>query len=370
MIVIRIESLKESIGYGALQHCIRDKYLSARGDNGGNRWCTANSGSETNYYPGYRDWRAFYYVLNKNVPEDHDYRIFAIGAVRPGASGEPFTLTNAKNTVNANSLDFDTIVAKTGCQQLLNVEDKIKWFPETVKETIERKLDRYTFDDPTSPTDFLRLENNRKLQYIDHLRKIKTGRALKGCNEQLQKTYCALTTAENFKNRFITESYSEDPFIMLKVLHPRNVKFLDSEVLKRQQGIPDGIRAIKAIILSKYIKASYRDHTNPDIWLCQNKQMNNIFGLFDIKNLDWAKPLKYTKKEAIIRINKYTKEKFVFMKYVSDNDYFYFIANADDLYKRTIKNETGKDIPNPNYNKGRYYEGVDGDEILSKFNEK
>jgi len=365
VMIIRIESKEQSIMYGGLQNSLRDKHKDSAYSS--NYWCTTRTDSQ-NLYPGYRDWRAFYYVSNENVDEDHEYRVFAIGAVIPGNTNAPFTLTNLYNNSNRSSLSFDDIVNATGCQQLREVQNQIVWFPATKQESQERIFDSYTFDGKRD-TDFAFLRPQAQYRFIDAFREIKSAKALMSLSAEatitiggtsrvvdLQEEYVRRTRANNFQTRFITTLPGEDAFAMIEALRPKVKKYLHN-LLIREENLPDGIYSIVAAILNKSLTKSWKDYSNPTIRLLQSKTSAGLFGVFDLENYKWVKPLQYTLRNFNY-LDRSTKQKYVVKKYTSNDDYFYWLFKYEDLL---IKDRT-----NPNYLKGKYLSGAEGDDLLAR----
>ena len=367
--VIRIESKEHSIMYGGLQNSLKDKY--PKGHRTTNYWCTTLT-DENNLYSGYRQWRAFYYVLNENVVQDDNWHIFAIGAVNPNHSNAtqyaPFTLSNLYNDNNLEALTFDQIVIITDCPQLKEVESQIVWFPETKQESQERIFSSYTFDGRRD-TDFAFLKPQAQYRFIEASRDIKSAKALRALSSEatitingasrvvdLQEEYVRRTRAYNFQTRFITTDPTEDAFEMIDALRPPVRKFLH-RVLVNEEGLPDGIYSIVASILNKSLNKSWRDYSNSTIRLMQSKTSSGLFGVFDLENYRWIKPLAYSLRNFNY-IDRATRQKYVVKKYTSNDDYFYWLFKHEDLL---IKDNT-----NPNYLKGKYLAGSDGDEILSR----
>jgi len=358
--IIKIESKEQSIAYGGLQNCLKDTHPHSIS----NYWCTTKIGSG-NLYTSYRHWRAFYYVLNKNVPEDHQYRMFAIGAVKKDDNNYPFTLTNMYNSSNISSLTFEEVVSHTQCSELNNAKKNIVWFEETEEESIERIYDTYTFDGRNRDTDFTFLKPRAQLRYIETARPIKSGKALLSLGEvmidgravDLQEEYVRRTTAANFQNRYNTSDPTEDVFAMISALRTPNIKFLNN-ILKNEQGIPDGIYGVVSAILNKSYKGSWKDYTNPQIRVLQSKLSLGKFGVYDLSKYKWVKPVNYSVQPVRFYLNKEDRTVYAFIKYVSDNDYFYWLFRREDLLK--------KDKTNPNYLKGKFLESRDGDELIGR----
>ena len=372
--IIQIESQEQSISYGGLQNCLRDKYKDTVASS--NYWCTTKIGGSL--YGSYRDWRSFYYVLNKNVPESDPYRMFAIGAVRKGDSRYPFTLTDLYNRVNSTSLTFDEVMNDTNCRELVNARDRIVWFEETEKESVERIYDSYTFNQRSVspdangnynllPSDFSLVKPRAQLRYIQSGRIIKSGKVLKSLGEvviegrpvDIQKEYVRNTTAQNFQTRFISSDPDEDDFAMINSLRTSNVTFLNATLQHPANGITDGIYAIVGAILNKNYKGSWKDYSNPKIRVFQSKTSLGIYGVYDLSKYKWIKPAKYRVQPTRFYLNKVDREVYGLIKYMSDDDYFFWLFRKNDLLKY-------KDKTNPNYLKGKYLEGRDGDELIGR----
>lgn len=358
--IVQIVSKQHSINVGFLENCLKDKYDSRRVD----VWCTTWT-RDSNMYQTYRSDAAFYYVLNRNVPEDNEYRFFSVAASPHGT----YRLTNTFNTYDTTGLSFDQVLDKTNCPQLADAKEVITWFEETEKESIERIFDTYTFDGQ-GENDFMFLTPSAQMAFIEHSRNIRSAKALKSLGvvkftnqdkpTDLQYEYVRRTTAQNLADRFKTSDPDEDVFDMISkdVLRPKVRKFLD-EFLKTRQGVPDGLFAVVALLLNNELIKSYKDIERQDIRMFQNKNTTGLFGIFNLDSYQWVKPLEYSKQTWNAYVDRNTKKTFIAIKYVSDNDYFYWLFNKADLLS--------KDKTNPNYLKGKFVEGDEGDQMFTQW---
>lgn len=356
--IVQIVSKQHSINVGFLENCLKDKYDSRNID----VWCTTWT-RDSNLYQTYRSNVAFYYVLNKNVPEDNEYRFFSLAADRNGT----YRLTNTFNTYDTTGLSYDQVLEKTNCQQLIDAKSVIVWFEETEKESIERVFDTYTFNGE-GDNDFMFLTPSAQMAFIEHSRNVRSAKALKALGvvkftnkakpTDLQYEYARRTTSQNLADRFKTGDATEDVFDMVSVLRPKVKKFLD-EFLKSRQGVPDGIYAIIALLLNNELIKSYKDIERQDIRMFQNKNTTGLFGIFSLETYQWVKPLEYSKQTWNAYVDRETKKTFIVIRYVSDNDYFYWLFNKPDLLS--------KDRSNPNYLKGKFVEGSVGDEMFTRW---
>jgi len=365
--IIRIESKEMSISLGGLQQCLFDKYKNTFSGTP-NKWCITHIGTR-NLYTSYRSDASYYFVLNKNVPEHDDNRLFAIGASNTGS----YALTKLYNDPNeTKGLTLEDVARRTNCPQILNVKDKIKWFEETPEESIERSFDSYTFDGTNRTTDFAFQRPINQWRYIETGRPIKSGKSLKALGEvtiegenegqpmDLQLEYIRRTTKNAgdmsyYKIRYVTEDNSEEPFAMINALRKTNYRFLDNAILKYQLDLPDGVFAITATILNDELDPSWKDSTTPNIRLFQSKNSVGLFGVFNLQTFKWVKPLEYSKVSVTTPTDRQIRTRYTVIKYVSNNDYFYWIFPKDQN-TRGLKDS---------FIKGKMYEGNDGDELIA-----
>lgn len=351
--VHRIDAKDEAIALGKLQQILCAKY-------GGQIWCVTYAPGDVgnNLYSSYRTRRSFYFIMDKNRKENDNHYISSIGVVDPSTSNYRnelnYVITPRENGDNVGLQWADLVKVWPG---LANSQNIFKYFGPTLKEKTDVTLDRITFR-AGDPNDFAVQSPRIQKIWIDSNRTINEPRAFLTMNEGLQHEYVARATLDDYKNRFKSNDTAK-PFAMLDALSKGDLRFLDQIVLKTQLKIADGIYAIKANVLKTNYKVSYSDAQNKNIMMFSSRYNNNIFGVMDLSNLKWIKPISYLQGKATTLIDRASRKLYILRRYSSDDgsDYFYWLFNQKDL---TDKNS-------PTYLKGTYYDGKGGDELMTKY---
>lgn len=358
LIVHVIHSQEEAVALGQVQQKLAALH-------GGNSWCVTYAPGQTgsNLYTTYRSYRAFYFIMDKKRDVSDNYFISSIQVVDPNTDSYraklPYCVTPRSNHQVGNQgsevcgVDWDYIVDKW--PGLKNKQNLFKWFGETKQEKKDVTLNMINFRQGDQ-NDFAIQPTRIQRMYIQSNRVITSPRAFLTLNAELQHEYVARTTFDDYKLRFKSDSITE-PFAMLDALSKSDLKFLDNFVLKTQLGIRDGVYAIKGSILKSNYTMSYGDITNKGLTLFSSNFNENIFGVMDLNKISWIKDVKYLKGSATTLFDKETRTIYILRRYTSDDDYFYFLFTQKDL----------KDKNSPNYLKGKFYDGKDGDEIMRKY---
>ena len=377
VIVYRIESKNESILYGSIQRVL-NKMRAERGISRGNAyWCTTvplNDRGRSNLWTNYRPQQAFYYVWDQNRDEEDEYYCSTIQAVQAGRGG-PYTTVTLYNSTNS-SVQWSEIVANY--PQLNGKENLFPWFGETAKERQDITLDKISMR-PGDKYYFGRIRMSERQAYVDSGRHVNKVQAFLTMDPQIRKLYVDKTTKENndLQTRFLCDD-PNDPFGILNILYletkPENLyKYLDVKVLKSNLQIPEGILAIKKLIIGNNWRRWISDETTHHTLVAlqtDKVNKNTKFGIMDIANGDIIKDPDYrvSGTETFVRIfdeNGVTrKAPIVLQKYsfalgngqLDPNQYFYVFTTTSAM---TNKND-------PNYLKGRIFDGPEGDEFINQ----
>ena len=372
--IVALQSKQHSINVGFIENCLKAKYKNTTSQT----WCTTWTNA-SNQYLNYRPDRAFYYVMNRNVSENNSYYFFAIAPSKTDRND--YRLVDMYNSFDRSNLTFNDILEKTNCPELENVKNKVVWFEETEADSIDRKFDTYLFGPATGDKEidkhnFMFLDATLHKEFIDYGRNIQSARALKVLADKakfpdiekpvdLQRVYVNLTNAQNMVDRFRTTDASEDIFSMIEALRPSPKKQLHS-LLTVKENVSGGIKGLALKLMSNELIGSFTDYVKTDIRLLQSKNNIGTFGIFNLVKFKWEKPLKYTKSTRVIKLRdkeitiedgKEIKQIYFLFKYISDDDYFYWMFNKEDYLHRNNPN-------NPNRLKGKFLEGSVGDNLI------
>jgi hypothetical protein len=356
IIVHKIEGKDESIALGRLQHILVEKY-------GGMRWCvTIPPGMGSNLYSGYRDRRSFYFIMDKNKDESDPNYISAIQVVDMSKNSYegPFVITPRPNGDQTGRSWEDIVNIWPGLQ---GKENMFRIIPLSKKEQFDGVLDRIRFypipQNPPATNDFAIQSRAIQEMYVDSPnRVINDPRSFMTMAEDLQKKYVAMTTLDNYKQKYKNLDESK-PFGMLEALGGRNLKFLDA-VLKTQLGIRDGVLAVKASILKLNYKMSFSDSENDNIKMFISKGSQK-YGVMDLNTIEWIKPLTYIRTKAETFFTPEDRKMYILQRYTSEDgsDYFYWLFPRENL--------TSKDKSSATHLKGKFLNKEEGDNIPSNF---
>jgi len=365
--IVALQSKQHSINVGFLENCLKAKHKNTTSQ----FWCTTWTNA-SNQYLNYRPNEAFYYVLNINVPESDPFYFFAIAPSSKDRNS--YRLVDMYNSNDWSSLNFDAVLSYTNCPELANAKDKVVWFEETEYDSIDRKFDTYAFGEPTGDKEidkhnFMFLDLTHQREFIDYGRNIRSARALRALSDKaeypdvekpvdLQRVYVNLTNAQNMVDRFRTIDENEDIFSMINALRPSPKKQLHS-LLEVKEKVSGGIKGLALKLMSNELIGSFLDYTKTDIRLLQSKNNIGTFGIFNMVEFKWEKPLEYTKATPLIKaMDRETKQIYIFQKYISENDYFYWMFNREDYLHRN-------NPKSPNRLKGKFLEGSVGDGVIN-----
>ena len=337
--VIRVESKDDSIILGKLQHLLVGFF-------GGAKWCITYGGSDsnrTNLYTSYRKDKSFYFILDKNKSlSDVDY----LAAI--------YTEKNIPNeysiTRRSNSPHFES---GKSWEDLVYIWPELKGkqslivpFGETQKERLSVTLDKINFT-IGSRNDLAIQTKQIQKTYVDSGRSIQSTRVFLSLSKELQKIYVAKTTLEDFKTRFICRD-TNNPFKLLNTLRQNQslYKFLDEFVLKTQLGVKNGVFTIKGSIL----KLNYKPDFTSDDGVLRIFKTNETYGVINIENLQWLKPIEYMREKYTVVFNK--GKSFMVFKHIGlyNDDIFYWIIPFDQF-----KNKKPR---------GSFYSKEDGEDFL------
>jgi hypothetical protein len=357
IVVHKIEGKDEAIALGRLQHILVDKY-------GGSRWCvTLPPGSGgNNLYTGYRDRRSFYFVMDKNKPENDTYYISALQVVdmTKNQYEGPFVVTPRPNGDQMGKSWEDVVGIFPALQ---GKENMFRIIPKSKKEQFDGVLDTIRFypnpQNPPAANDFAIQSRAVQEMYVDSPnRVINDPRSFMTLSEDLQKKYVANTTLDNYKSKYKNLDDSK-PFGMLDALGSKNLRFLDA-MMKSQLGIKDGVLAVKTSILKLNYNTSYGDSQNDSIKMFISK-VGQKYGIMDLNTIEWIKPLNYLRTKAETYFTPEDRKLYILQRYTNEDgsDYFYWLFPKENL--------TSRDKSSSSHLRGKFLTKEEGDNIPNTF---
>lgn len=357
IVVHKIEGKDEAIALGRLQHILVDKY-------GGSRWCvTLPPGSGgNNLYTGYRDRRSFYFVMDKNKPENDTYYISALQVVdmTKNQYEGPFVVTPRPNGDQMGKSWEDVVGIFPALQ---GKENMFRIIPKSKKEQFDGVLDTIRFypnpQNPPAANDFAIQSRAIQEMYVDSPnRVINDPRSFMTLSEDLQKKYVANTTLDNYKSKYKNLDDSK-PFGMLDALGSKNLRFLDA-MMKSQLGIKDGVLAVKTSILKLNYNTSYGDSQNDSIKMFISK-VGQKYGIMDLNTIEWIKPLNYLRTKAETYFTPEDRKLYILQRYTNEDgsDYFYWLFPKENL--------TSRDKSSSSHLRGKFLTKEEGDNIPNTF---
>lgn len=411
IVAFRVDCKSESIALGALDHAIWRKYnidnladstrrrLTFEKDGviynggihpeilqkirnsyrwGGQPWCVARPIGGlygANLWTSYRPQRAFYFVLDNNRPEWDEHHIVALQATERRGQ---YIITTMPNNGDHNYSWNEVIDIFPG---LRGHQEKFLYFGTTPRETKELTLDAITFT-RGHPNDFAIQPDAVHRTYIENNRHIRDKRCFLTLSFENRKLYIDKASKENndYKQRFICDNPEGEPLAILEILRNEKTKdgnlykYLDEFKLKTLLQIPEGVIAIKKSIAGSNYRTLYTDsETSYTLYSTKEERTRHLrsakYGVMNINTFEWIKNVEYIETKPMSFLHLYSDEngvqqrKIYTMQRYSKSiqgqeaetaDYFYFLYLTKDVVNRT----------SPNYMKGRYFEGRDGDTFL------
>ena len=364
--VYRVTGQDEAISLGNLQHILVGKF-------GGNFWCITNIGSVGgSYYESYRNRRAYYFILDRNKPEESPFYISVIQPIKHDSgyywdSEGPFTLSLRPNQGDSTRKSWEDIVRIW--PELNGEAERFKFFGKTQNEGGITEINRVNFRGDNE-YDFERISNELKLRYVSDPHKTITKlKYFESLSDALLHTYIANTQLETYYVKYVSDNAS-NPYEILDYIEsdrPAEYKFLNNVVLKTQLGIALGVGGMKLKMMGISYEYSYTD-VNKNIKLLKDK-FSDKFGIISLKTLQFLKGMTYiiTKPRTLLKTsqdeNGRTKRELYFMfRYtlsltLGGDDYFYWLVPQTNISPES-KHKS-------NYYKGTYYSKEDGDQLLN-----
>lgn len=390
--VYKIECKNEAIALGALEHAIFRKYhenektLKSLPPDVRRKiknmewaiqpWCIARpeGGSYgANLWTNYRPKWGFYFILDNSKPEWSAHHISAIEAVNGGV----YQLSTMTNTYETHQSWGDIEQIYPG---LRDKEKLFPWFGTTPRETKELTLDTVTFN-RGDVYDFAIQPEAVQRAYIENDRFIRDVRCFLTLSFDNRKLYIdkASKTNDDYKQRFICDD-PNDPFGILEILRIQKkpddlYKYLDGFTLKQRLGIPDGIIAIKKIVIGTNWRRWLSDITTNQTLISSRDARNNRnripkYGMMDIERGELIKDIQYIASTPRTYMHLYNEDGiqkrkiYIFQRYAyalgnnqtDPNEYFYFLYLKEALIDKNSEY----------YLKGKYYEGREGDAFIQE----
>jgi len=344
--VFKIDGKDESIALGRLQHLLVAKY-NAQGY--GNPWCiTVPPGSgSTNLFESYRDRRSFYFVLDRNKPQDDNFYVSVISVIdlTKNRNEGPFVITPRRNG-DITRQSWEDLVRVY--PQLNGHEGVFRIIPKTRKETEDIRLDQIVFREG-DPNDFAVQNLLIQRRYIESGRLINSPRAFRvlpfSDENNLRKEYVARTTLNDYKTRFKC-NIAANPFGMLTLLQnetPNIYHFLDNGVLRTQLNIRNGILDLKkGIIGISYVEV----YTDPSSKLVMyNDKQTQRMGIMNIETIEWVKPIDYKRSTSMLVVGS-DRKPLALIRYVvslaNGDDYFYWLLPMTAFNPKSVNKLEGK----------------------------
>jgi len=366
-IVIKVQSKPQSIALGYLQHIInneaRDKLNQYC-----NNWCiTHGPGEGGNLYYNYRDRRSYYFILDRNKREYDPLYVGVLQPIRAGHNEAPYVITPRPNSGEKIRLSWNEVVSYYPA--LEGKQDLFKYFPLSPTEQNDISVDKINFTPNTehnpNPYDFAIQKISMQRRYIDSGRYINDKRAFDvlphGEPVNLKKFYIQKTViaGNDYKKRFRC-SDPNDPLGILNLIErsPGGLyRFLDEVVLQHQLGITSGADGLKRGIVGIEFKEVYS--TIDKKYTMYQQRTGNLVGIMDMNTLVMVKEMLYfnSMSKFLVNLESQPKQVYTINRYAThqSNDYWYFLMPMQSL--------TG-DKKSPQYMKGFYFDGPEGDEIL------
>lgn len=347
LIVFRAQSKDEARLLGLIQSILVGQY-------GGAPWCACRLG-EDSMYNNYRNRRSYYFVMDKNKDQSDKYFISVLQPIDKNSSSYsyegPYVITPRPNGDQTGKSWEDVVSIYPG---LRGKENLIVFFGETNKEKVDKSLSHINFNKNDQRNYFGYQTPQLQFEWIDSNRLINDPEAFLLLRKEHQTEYVRRVSLEDYKNRFKSNN-SQKPFAMLDVLSKNDAKTLHQRM--KEIRIPDGIFAIKAAILRIQYDNSFVDIDNPNIMLFQDKLRKGVFGVLNLNELSWVKPLDYIRGRSSMYFNPETKQPFVMRTYVNatGDDYFYLQLPKENLLAKDRENM-----------KGRYLTAEQGNELVKK----
>ena len=373
LIVYKIESKHESIALGSIQRVLKRMRDEAGNSRGSAYWCTTvplNENGRSNLWTTYRPQRAFYYLWDQNKNQDDLGYCSSIQATERSN----YTFVDLYNETTANR-SWDSLT--TMYPQLVGKENRFPWFGTTNKEKLDIRMDRITMR-PGHEFYFGTLPKSYQHAYVDSGRHVTKVKAFLLMDYKTRKLYVDKTTKEDndVQRRFLCDDPS-DEFGILEALRletkPENLyKYLE-HVLTGRLGIPEGIMAIKKLIIGNNWRRWITDEiTNQTLFALRTDKIdkNTRFGIMDIENAKYVKnpDFRVTSTETFVRVfneeGVTRKTPIVLQKYIytsgagqqDPNQYFYVFTTTDAMTNKGSEN----------YLKGRIFDGPEGEQFIEQ----
>lgn len=386
VIVYKIDCKNSSIAYGSIQRILNIKRREQGNSQGNIYWCTTvplNDKGRSNLWTNYRPSNAFYYLWDQNRDETDKYYSVSIQAQQ--RDPQSYTMVDLYNHTTTG-LRWDQIVEIY--PQLRNKQQFFPWFDITSKERSDFSIDQISMV-PGQRFYFGTQPESVQHAYVDSGRHVRNIQAFLTMRPKTRKLYVDKTTKENndLQTRFTCDD-NRKPFGILDILRlqkkPEDLyKYLDRKILKTNLDIPDGINAIKKLIIGdnwdRWLSDDEKHYTL--IRIRENQRHRSIkkgigapYGVINTEDASIVKDTQYTPQLPRVYVAPYLDEngklkfdkQFILQKYLNklgDGN----IDQGDGFYmfypKQAIAKPKSGGVP-ANYLKGKYFELDEGDEYI------
>lgn len=373
LIAYKIESKNESIALGSIQRVLNHKRKSEGNSQGNAYWCTAvplNDKGRSNLWTNYRPSNGFYFVWDQSKEElDKNYSV-AILAKENGTYG---TVDLYNSTTSGHR--WENIVAIY--PQLQGKEQYFRWFGTTRKERSDFTINMISMT-PGHKYYFGTVSKLDQEAYVESGRHVTDVRAFLTIDPKTRKLYVDKTTKLNndLQTRFIC-SDPNNPFGILEILRletkPENLyKYLDAKILKTNLQVPEGILAIKKLIIG----------TNWRRWITDDKSNNTLvaptgkitadtkFGVINLEEGELIKDVQYRVTGTKSYVHQFDQDGIRRRVFYVLQKYTYILGDSnpdpDQFFHIFTTTEAMKKKDSPDYLKGAFFDGPDGEATIER----
>lgn len=336
VIVIKINSINDTIKLGTLQHLLVEKYTPIE-NNDNNHWCiTKPANTFYNYYRFESSIkRYFYFVLLPNRNEDD---LCYVCVIQP-TNIENYILTKRNNKLGDEVYfkSWENLVSYI--PEISPYNEYFKFYQRTVQEKKDLELSFIDFENNNSPNYFTKLPYSVQNRYINSGNNINYLEPYKILTKDQLSQYVRGTTINNFTNRFLSKNQNNPFEILLFLKNQRKGIYNELDKYLKGRLLINGVKVIYSRLSLNGFERSYYDTKNKNISLIYNRN-KNIAGLYDFKNEEFVVDPIYTE---LTRFNVHRKifnqsknahviKVFIVIKYVkSDNVKLNFDENSENI---------------------------------------
>lgn len=383
--VRKINSKQQAIIYGSIQRILRKKRDELGQKRGNLYWCvtvppntSGRSNLWTNYRPGGPYEQGFYFVWDLERDETDPFYFCSVNPYPERQGG--FSVVDLYNeTVTMQWSDVERNIPK-----LRGKENLFPYYGTTKEEKTAITLDAISTQ--KGHKNYLgTLENRYKMQYVDSGRHINNVELFSTLPPEARNLYVAKTTKANndLHNRFLCDDPIK-PFGIIDFLRlekkPKDLyKFLDEAILKYQLGIPEGVMAIKKLIIGRNWERGISDDEQGKTLIrpktsLRNRDRKSPYGIINTLTGDIEKSPEYIPQIPSAYFQPYLNENgevkrdkhFIFQRFLyrkGDGNYEQNEGFCMFYPKEAVAAPREGDVSNL-YLKGKYFDLSDGEKYI------